>query len=132
MALMAWSPEQAAAPMELVAVMVKPGVLTKKDWVEALADRVSNLARKVSPADLARVCAAMGLPTEANPNQAGEVLVLGNLNLQTHLNLALAESSPFPVTVSSNNPDAQEAIERTDLTAWVDLALSQVSESSLD
>lgn len=132
MTLIAWSPEQAAAPMELLAVMVKPGVLTERDWAEALADRVTKLAREASPADLVQACAAMGLPTEDDPNQAGNVLVMGNWNLRTHLNLALAESSPFPVTISSNNPDAQEAIEQTDLTTWVDLALSQVSESSLD
>lgn len=130
MALVSWSPPGYAAPPELLAVRIRPGKVTEKEWWEALADRVTQLATKAPKGQLQRACKALGLPTEDDPAQAGQVLVKGNLNLRTHLELAVLEDSPFPAQVRQDQI-AHQALLETDLQQWVDLALSQVNESDL-
>lgn len=134
MALVAWNPNGLAAPPELTAVQIKPGQVTHQSWVEALSDRVTMLVKQEPNPEQAvqQACQMLGLPIEDNPNQAGEALVKNNLNLLTHLNLAVMDSDPFPARVGDPLPEIKQALEQTDLASWVELALSMVSESDLD
>lgn len=134
-ALVAWAPEGYSAPIELIAVMINPGQeVTHKAWIEALSDRVTNLVNQESNPERAvqEACQMLDLPIEDNPNQAGEALVKNNLNLLTHLNLAVMDSDPFPARVSEPRPEIKQALEQTNLASWVEQALSMVNESDLD
>jgi hypothetical protein len=65
-----------------------------------------------------------------NPVELGQNLVQNNLNLLTYLNVAELKGNPFQ-EVKESNPLAEEALNNVNLAQWVELALSQVSESSL-
>lgn len=129
MALVAWAPTKISAPIELIAVRVPAGKVTEREWWEALADRVTRLARMEPPEETTRACRILGLPETDEPMEAGQYLVLGNLNLRTHLTLA-AEPKAFPLEAQPN-PEAKEALEVTDLQTWVELARSTVNVSDL-
>jgi hypothetical protein len=75
-------------------------------------------------------CRVLELPETDEPAEAGQYLVMGNWNLQEHLNLAM-DGDPFPALVAASE-EAATAIEETDLERWVDLAAATVSPSSLD
>ena len=130
---LAWYPENLAAPPELTAVRVKQGKIQDLDWENALADRIVEMVMKESDPQKAanEACLKMALANVDNPNQLGQVLLKDNLNLITNLNV-LAIEDPFPAMVEESNPEAEKAIEETDLSYWVDLALSVAHESSLD
>ena len=129
MTQIAWMPE-GAFPPELVAVMLPRGTVTRKQWLDALADRVTGMALKEAPSETAQACRMLGLPETQNPQEAGEFLVAGNLNLQT--NLALQMESEFPMSAEKPRMDLLPAIKETPLMDWVELASSMVSASSLD
>lgn len=131
--LVPWSPPGMSAPIELLAVMVPVGPLTERQWLEALADRVTQLVLDdpEPEAAAAEVAQMLGVPEPESPKAAGEYLVTGNLNLRTFLSLSMEGLGPFPATASSDE-EAKQAIEQTDLWTWADLASSMVSESSLD
>ncbi len=131
MALVAWSPQGYLAPMELLAAKVPAGQITKRQWWEALADRVTQMAIEAGPEMTAWACRVLDLPETDDPTEAGEFLVMGNLNLRTHLNCAILDGEPFPATATEQQ-EARAAIEETDLETWTDLAASMVSASSLD
>lgn len=126
-----WYPEKIAAPAELTAVSVKPGQVSRAQWVEALSDRVSSLALEeedpLAAANLA--CQMLNLPMVDDANQLGDALVRYNLDLLTNLNVA--DSNQFPATASPK-PEAKQALKDVDLQTWVELALSQVNVSDLD
>ena len=126
----AWAP-QSSAPMELTAVLVKAGQMTDWQWIKALSDRVTELALAESnPAQATlQACRYLGLPATDNPQEAGQFLVEGNWKLQDFLDVAM--ESQFPMQATENQA-ARQAIEETTLESWVELAVSQVSESSLD
>lgn len=130
MAMVAWSPNQSSAPVELIAAMVNPGKVTRRDWLEALSERVVMMAKQAPTGSVQKACAMMDLPTTDDPAEAGQYLVEGNLNLQTHLELSM--EAPFPMQTGMPNPEAKQAIEETDLMTWAELASSMVSASSLD
>ena len=130
MALVAWAPKKIWAPIELVAAKVPTGSVTEREWVERLADRVTEMASKEPPEATVEACRALGVPETDDPTEAGQYLVMGNLNLRTHLSLAM-DSNPFPAKVTPSE-EAAQAIRETDLATWVDLAASMVSASSLD
>ena len=131
MALVAWSPQGYLAPMELLAAKVPEGQITERQWREALADRVPQMAIEAGPEMTAWACRVLDLPETDDPKEAGEFLVLHNLNLRTHLDCAIIDKDLFPATATADS-DAMEAIEETDLAMWTDLAASMVSASSLD
>ena len=130
MALVAWSPKGMSAPTELTAVKIKPGKVTERDWVEALADRVQELVDQ-DPDSLASACELVGVEAPDRVAETGQVMVLRNLNLRTHLNLAMPEQHPFPATVGEPTPEAKDALSLT-LLEWAEIASSMVSGSSLD
>lgn len=131
MALVAWAPKGYSAPMELLAAKLPPGKVTERDWWEALADRVSDLAVAAGEEETRAACSALDVPMVEELYQAGQSLVYHNLRLMQALDLSLDEKSPFPATVGEPTEDAKEAL-RLSLMDWVDQALSVVSESSLD
>ena len=128
----AWYPEEIVAPVELTAVLVPQGKLSRKEWVEALSDRVAALAEKepdpLQAANLA--CRKLDLPQVDNANQVGEALVKYNLNLLTNLNCQQRENQ-FPAKVSESKEEARQALKDVNLESWVELALSQVNVSDL-
>ena len=130
MAMVAWSPNQSSAPTELIAAMVKPGTVTRRQWLEALSDRVAKMAMEAPQGSVQQACRMMGIPTTDSPAEAGQYLVEGNLNLQTHLDLSM--ESEFPMQTGIPKLEAKQAIEETDLLTWAELASSMVSASSLD
>jgi hypothetical protein len=128
----AWYPEEIVAPVELTAVLVPQGKLSRKEWVEALSDRVAALAEKepdpLQAANLA--CRKLDLPQVDNANQVGEALVKYNLNLLTNLNCQQRENQ-FPAKVGESKEEARQALKDVNLESWVELALSQVNVSDL-
>ena len=130
MTLVAWAPKKIWAPIELVAAKVPTGSVTKGQWLDSLASRVSEMAVAAGPEAVAAAARALDLPEPDEPEQAGQFFVTGNWNLQTHLSLAM-DSNPFPAKVTPSE-EAAQAIRETDLETWVDLAASMVSASSLD
>ena len=130
MKLVAWYPNL-SAPLELTSVLLPEGKIKYRDWLLALSDRVSDLALKEKdPLKAANeACQALNLPFVDEANQLGQSLVQGNLNLQTYLSLAELEDNPYQK--SEEKPEAKKALEEVSLAEWVNLAASQVSESSL-
>ena len=129
--MIAWFPEKLSAPAELTSVLVKPGQVSQNDWVNALADRVSNLALKEeNPLESANeACKQLNLPPVDNANQLGDALVKNNLELLTYLNVAEIQNQ-WPAQVKPSE-DAKQALKETNLESWVELATSQVNESDL-
>ena len=128
----AWYPEEIVAPAELTAVLAPQGKLSRKEWVEALSDRVAALAEKEpDPLQAANAaCRKLDLPQVDNANQVGEALVKYNLNLLTNLNCQQRENQ-FPAKVSESKEEARQALKDVNLESWVELALSQVNVSDL-
>jgi hypothetical protein len=112
--------------------LVPQGKLSRKEWVEALSDRVAALAEKepdpLQAANLA--CRKLDLPQVDNANQVGEALVKYNLNLLTNLNCQQRENQ-FPAKVGESKEEARQALKDVNLESWVELALSQVNVSDL-
>ena len=132
MKLVAWAPPGMLAPMELLAAKVPVGQVTERVWLEALANRVTEMALKENDkAFLSEMCNEMGLPPESSPHLAGQAMLLDNWGLRTQFSCAVIDQNPFPATVTESDPDAEEAISETDLSMWADLAVSMGNESSL-
>jgi hypothetical protein len=130
---LAWYPENLLAPAALTAVVVRLGKLEENSWLDALADRVVGLALKEdNPLEASRLaCQKLGLPMVDSPEQLGDALVQHNLELQTYLSLAQMQDQ-WPAQVKRPLEEAKDALKEVDLDLWVELALSQVSASSLD
>ncbi len=127
-----WYPEKIVAPPELTSVLVPSGKLSEKQWVEALSDRVADLALKEeNPLEAANeACRRLDLPSVDNANQVGEALVKYNLNLLTYLSVEQRENQ-WPAQVSGPSEPAKQALKDVDFPSWVELALSQVNVSDL-
>lgn len=125
MALVAWAPPGIAAELELVAVLVQPGPITWGQWLDALADRVTDMAMQEDPDITEWACRVFGVDVghTDNPREAGQFLVDGNWNLKTHLSLAMNDGDPFPC-VAAEDEDARAAIKNCDFEYWVELAHS--------
>lgn len=88
MTLVAWYPSAMMASPELTAVMIKPGVVTHSDWIDALADRVTGMAQAAENPQKAVECACRYLEIPAcqsDPSQAGQFLVSANWRLIDNL-----------------------------------------------
>ena len=131
--MIAWYPEEIVAPAELTSVLVPKGELSQSQWIEALSERVNELVSKEEdPLESANeACRNLNLPEVDNANQLGDALVRYNLDLLTNLNV-LQKDNQFPAKVSEEKPLARQALKDVSLANWVELALSQVSVSSLD
>ena len=130
----AWFPPGMAMPAELISAKVAPGAVTEQAWLQALSSRLDRLvAQEPDPSQAIKdATRALNLPAQTEPSQAGSALVMHNLELRTAMSLSVIDKSPFPATVSRESEDAAAAMEDVDLMAWVDLARSAVSASSLD
>lgn len=132
--MVAWCPP--GVERELGSVLVRTGaVLTDPDWWEALAARVQTLVDKADDPERAAQWAArsLGVPQPEEVYQAGECLVTHNWDLWTRLRLLThARTDPYPAKVEQDDPAAREAMEDSDLEQWINLALAQMHDSSLD
>jgi hypothetical protein len=110
------------------------GQVSEKDWIEALSDRVNELAlREKNPEKAAnQACLKLDVVQPNQLNQLGQSLVSANSVLLTYLNVAILDKNPFPSVVKEANEELEQMYKEVDLNLWVDLALSQVHESSLD
>lgn len=124
--LVAWAPSGLSAPVELTAVRLPPGTATESQWWQALSERVSAMAKQAGEEQVRWACRVLGsdVGMAETTSEAGQVLVEGNLNLRTHLNLAVLDRSPFPASVSEPDPYLEEVLVEVDLEAWVELARS--------
>ncbi len=124
----AWAPPGISAALELTAVFVRPGPITESQWLDALADRVTDMAMKEDASLTSWACRALGADVGGtdDPRYAGEYFVSGNWNLQTHLSIALHDGNPFPC-VAQEDKDARYAIENSDFELWIELARSMTS-----
>ncbi len=129
----AWAPHGVSADCALIAVLVNPGLITRRQWIDALANRVTDMAINEKPHLTKWACRVLGddVGYTEDPVEAGQFLVEGNWNLQEHLSLAMFEGDPFP-SFASESEDARKAIEECDFEYWVELARAFVSSSSLD
>ncbi|MEI6025627.1 MAG: hypothetical protein WCT47_02905 [Betaproteobacteria bacterium] len=119
---------------ELAAIQVPAGSrLEDQDWSLELENRVQELVDKEPDPDRAAMWAAraLGLPGLQSALDAGEVLVRHNLELQTAMSVDILEEA-FPAEVLVEDEAIRQAAEETDLESWVNMALAQVSTSSLD
>jgi hypothetical protein len=136
--LIAWAPKGLIVPIELVAVFIKPGEITESLWLNALSNRVVKMALASDDPEHATLFACklmreyLGYFTDDNPHQAGQFLVEDNWTLRESICCSVIDKYPFPDIAFENNQDAYLAIQETDLELWVDLALAQMSSSSLD
>ncbi len=130
---LAWYPENLNAPAELTSVLVPKGRLDEKGWLQALADRVVELALKEEdPLEASNLaCQKLGLPLVDSPEQLGASLVQHNLELRTFLSLSEV-ADQWPAQVSKPLESAKDALKEVDLEGWVELASYQVSGSDLD
>jgi hypothetical protein len=119
----AWAPFGISAELELIAVMVQPGNITETQWIDALADRVTEMAIQEKPVLTSWACHALGTDVgdTDNPRHAGRYLVSGNFNLREHFSVAMYDGNPFPC-VAEEKENARHAIENSDLELWVELA----------
>jgi hypothetical protein len=120
---------------ELGSVLVPKGEVSQAQWWEALAFRVAELVSKEHDPQAAMYQAARALGTGLpdDPQEAGAMFVLSNLQLKNALShQANDHSLQFPAKAALGNPSAKQALKEVDLQRWVELASSQVSESSLE
>jgi hypothetical protein len=119
----------------LCAVMVPAGEeLTESRWRFALEDRINAMtARDPDGLEIAnRALSAMGLMAIDQPYHAGGSLFGHNLELRTVLSLAMnSYRNPFPAKVPARMTPRMkgllEEMEETDLLAWVEMALAEMS-----
>lgn len=130
MTLVAWYPSAMMASPELTAVMIKPGVVTHSDWIDALADRVTGMAQAAENPQKAVECACRYLEIPAcqsDPSQAGQFLVSANWRLIDNLGyLHEGAPYPFPAMVTASDEDAIYAIDNCDFEYWVGLAYEKL------
>jgi hypothetical protein len=84
-----------------------------------------------------RALSAMGVMGVVRAYEAGGSLFSHNLHLQTVLSLQMnSRINPFPAKVPARPTvrmeAVREALEETDLEAWLEMALAETSSSSLD
>jgi hypothetical protein len=135
MTLVAYCPKGILAPVELLAVMVPVGVVTKKIWKEALSDRISDMVElEPNPQDAAEeACRALDCPICFEPNQLGQFIVEGNMNLMTWINTSIiSKEDPFSAIATEDNPKALKAIQSTNLKTWVRQAKKLISGEALE
>ena len=129
----AWAPPGVSADEALIAVLVRPGLITQRQWFDAIADRVTDMAINEQPYLTKWASRVFGNDAgyTDDPAEAGQFFVDGNWNLKQHLSLAMFDGDLFPC-VASENVDARKAIEECDFEYWVELASTFVGSSSLD
>ena len=113
MAKIAWRPPETVATAGLVSVIIEPGNVTERMWLEALPDRTVEMALQ-EPYPMAaaeQACRVLGLALTERPYELGQFLVDGNWELQEWLSTSIWEESPPPAIVTENAPSAAGAIE---------------------
>ena len=130
MKLVPWYPKGMLVEPGLVAVWIKPGEVTEREWLESLADRVQTMAEKAGPRSSRHASKVLGMPG-GDPEDAGQNLVLGNLNLRTFFNCSVIDESPFPA-IAEFDEAAEIAMQEVDnLLDWVECAAAFVSGHDL-
>jgi hypothetical protein len=130
-----WRPK---GPVEsgLVAVMIRPGDVTEEMWLHALSDRVTEMAlAQPDPVAAVRTAAGkMGCMEPGSPRETGQYLVENNWQLHEYFTneMMSSEGPAFPDKVEFGDAIALEAIQDTDLTMWVDMALVLCSSAGRD
>jgi len=126
----AWYPGKYDVDPRLTVAIVPSGKLDEEQWLDALSDRITQLAhRERDPLGAAnRACQRLGVPSVDIPGDIGKWLVKHNSYLRNRWNTWEAYGQ-FPIVVDVENQDAREALEAIDLGGWVELALALISGS---
>jgi hypothetical protein len=135
MKLVAYYPKGILAPIALLAVMVPVGVVTDKIWIQALSDRISEMIDLESNPQVAaeQACKALDCPHCSDPDQLGQYIVEGNLNLRTWINNSIiSDEDPFSASATEDNPKALKAIQSTNLKTWVRHAKKLMTGEALE
>lgn len=109
-----WQPKMGLESC-LTMVQIKPGKVTRNQWLDALADRVQSMILESDDPEMWMKVASkeMELPQLA-PKAAGQLLVTHNLALHTVFNLYDLEKWP---AVAKNNVLEPEFMN--DLESWI-------------
>ncbi len=120
MKFVAYCPAGMSDSINLLATKVPVGEVNESVWISALAERVVELAERESNPDLAAewACKSLNCVTPDGYYQLGQIIVLQNLDLRTHISCSFYDD-PFPVLVEEDDEEALKAIELTDLEHWV-------------
>lgn len=123
MKFVAYCPAGMSDSMNLLAAKVPVGEVNNWVWINALADRVVELAERESNPDIAAewACKSLNRIWPDGYLQLGQIIVLDNDDLLSHINLSFYED-PFPALVEDDDEEALKAIEITDLEHWVHCA----------
>jgi hypothetical protein len=133
MKLVAYYPRGANDSIDLLAAKVPIGEVDDWIWINALADRVVELAERESNPDIAAewACKSLKCIPPYDHNQLGQIIVLDNDDLRSHINLSFNEC-PFPDLVERENEEALEAIETTNLEQWVHCAQYLIGDGGME
>jgi hypothetical protein len=133
MKLVAYCPRGMIDSIDLLAAKVPVGEVDDWVWINALADRVVELAERESNPDVAAewACKSLKCVRVDNHNQLGQIIVLDNDDLRSHINLSFDEY-PFPDLVERDDEEALEAIEATDLEQWVHCAQYLIGDGGME
>jgi len=133
MKLVAYYPRGMDDWIDLVAAKVPIGEVDDRVWINALSDRVVELAQRESNPDIAAewACKSLNCVLPANYSQLGQIIVLHNLELRTHINLSF-NVDPFPEFVERDDEEALETIEAIDLEQWVQCAKYLIGDGGVE
>jgi hypothetical protein len=122
----AYCPKGSVAPIELISVTVPIGELSHKAWLDALAERVSDMLannpNRYSDLWLRKACERCGFDGYDGSDNLGLFLVKRNFILQAFIECSLSNENFLPAFITCEDIEAKKAIESTDLEAWVKIA----------
>jgi hypothetical protein len=133
MKFVAYCPAGMSDYVYLLAAKVPVGEVDERVWINALADRIVELAERESNPDIAAewACKSLNCVMPDSHIQLGQIIVLCNSDLRTHINLCFPDD-PFPAFVEGNDEEALNAIEITDLEHWVHCAQYLIGDSGAE
>jgi hypothetical protein len=133
MKLVAYCPKGKIDSIDLFAAKVPVGQVDDWIWINALADRVVELAERESSPDIAAewACKSLKCVRPDDHNQLGQIIILDNDELRSYINLSFNEY-PFPDLVEQDDEEALEAIETTGLEQWVHCAQYLIGDGGME
>jgi hypothetical protein len=133
MKFVAYCPAGMSDSIDLMAAIVPVGKVDDWVWINALADRVVELAERESNPDIAAewACKSLRCVRPDDHNQLGQIIVLDNENFRSHINLSFNDD-PFPALIEKDDQEALSAIKTTDLEHWVHCAQYLIGDGGME
>lgn len=132
MKFVAYCPAGMSDYVNLLAAKVPVGEVDERIWIDALADRIVKLAERESNPDIAAewACKSLDCVMPDGYIQLGQIIVLCNFDLRTHINLCFPDD-PFPAFVDEDDEEALEVLEAVGLEDWVFSAQYMIGYSGI-